>query len=86
MTDEERTLIDIEKQNGIDKVDRPSQRSSCNAFAPTNVDNLAKKLRLNPSHSKQRETISSNGQKTSQKEKLEKIFSNLHSHESGKSG
>ena len=84
MAEEETTLIDIEKQNGIDKVDRPSRRSSCNAFAPTNVDNLAKKLRLKPSHSKEIETKSSND--TGQKGRLEKIFSTLHSYESGKSG
>ena len=84
MAEEERTLIDIEKQNGIDKVDRPSRRSSCKAFAPTNVDNLAKKLRLKPSHSKEIETKSSND--TGQKGRLEKIFSTLHSYESGKSG
>ena len=84
MVEEERTLIDIEKQNGIDNVDRPSRKSSCNAFAPTNVDNLAKKLRLKPSHSKEIETKSSNG--TGQKGRLEKIFSTLHSYESGKSG
>ena len=84
MADEESTLIDIEKQNGIDKVDRPSRKSSCNAFAPTNVDNLTKKLRLKPSHSKERETKSSNG--PGQKERLQKTFSTLHSYESGNSG
>ena len=84
MADEERTLIDIEKQNGIDKVDRPSRRSSCNAFAPTNVDNLAKKLRLKANHSKERETKSSNG--AGRNGTIGQTFSSLHSYESGKSG
>ena len=84
MAQEERSLIDIEKQNGIDSLDHPSRRSSCNAFAPTNVDNLAKKLRLKANHSKERETKSSNG--AGQNGTIGKIFSTLHSYESGKSG
>ena len=55
MTSEEKTLIDIEKQtlscgqNGSGLINQSSRKSSCKdkMFAPTNVDNLAKKLRLN---------------------------------------
>ena len=54
MSQEESTLIDVEKQNmnpehtGIEMMTQPSRRSlsRAKAFSPPNVDNLASKLRL----------------------------------------
>ena len=63
MPPEEKTLIEIEKQtqnhqqNGSGLINQSSRKSSCRdkMFAPTNVDNLAKKLRLNSNQVKRRE-------------------------------
>ena len=63
MTSEEKTLIDIEKQtlscgqNGSGLINQSSRKSSCRdkMFKPTNVDNLAQKLRLNSHQVKSRE-------------------------------
>ena len=63
MPPEEKTLIDVENQtlnhpqNGSGLINQSSRKSSCRdkMFAPTNVDNLAKKLRLNSNQVKSRE-------------------------------
>ena len=62
MPPEEKTLIDIEKQtlscgqNGSGLINISSRKSSCKMFEPTNVDNLAKKLRLNSNQVKSQES------------------------------
>ena len=91
MPPEEKTLIDVEKQtlscgqNGSGQINQSSRKSSCRdkMFAPTNVDNLAKKLRLNSNRVKSQER---SRKSVDENEKLHDILRTEKSVEDGEMG
>ena len=87
--EEEKTLIDIEKQtlsygqNGNGLINISSRKSSCKMFEPTNVDNLAKKLRLNSNRVK---SLERSRKSVDENEKLHDILRTEKSVEDGQMG